>query len=239
MEEILYSDDPFWKDPSRVLHDPKRIAWIEVEDRVSLAKFLPGTPPTPAESVTVVESESNPQRVVLEANLARPGLVILADVFYPGWTLTVDNKPSTILRANRAMRGAAVEAGKHRLVYTYNPRSFRLGGEVRPGLDRRPHRIPRLDRASRVIAPGGLQSGLPLVGSALRAVGSVDESGPIDDIAGIEEKVRGADPTEPLQPFMRRSLSRSTGGSRRRGGSSWRGWSRWAWRRSLARGGSG
>ena len=28
---------------------------------------------------------------------------------------------------NRMMRGAAVEAGSHRLVYTYRPRSFRLG----------------------------------------------------------------------------------------------------------------
>ncbi|MBV8229492.1 MAG: hypothetical protein JO329_05870, partial [Planctomycetaceae bacterium] len=30
----------------------------------------------------------------------------------------------------RMMRGAAVKSGRHRLVYTYEPRSFRLGGRI-------------------------------------------------------------------------------------------------------------
>ena len=38
--------------------------------------------------------------------------------------------PPPILRVNRMMRGAAVEAGSHRLVYNYRPRSFRLGMRV-------------------------------------------------------------------------------------------------------------
>jgi hypothetical protein len=133
MEEILYPGDLFWQDSSKTLHDPRQIAWIEVDDKVSLNAYLPGSPPLPDDSVTVVSSESNPQRVVLDANLARPGLIILADVFYPGWKLTIDGEPSTILRANRLMRGAAVKAGKHRLVYTYEPLSFQVGGIVSLG----------------------------------------------------------------------------------------------------------
>jgi hypothetical protein len=130
MEEILFSNDPFWNDPGRVLFDPKRIAWVEVDDPRWLSSFLPKTGPLAGDSARMIVAESNPQRVVIEANLASPGLVILADIFYPGWTLTVDGKPETILRVNRAMRGAAVPEGKHRLVYTYEPRSFRLGGLV-------------------------------------------------------------------------------------------------------------
>jgi hypothetical protein len=53
--------------------------------------------------------------------------VILADVYYPGWTLTIDGKPAPIYRVNRLMKGAGVAAGKHHLVYTYDPRSFQLG----------------------------------------------------------------------------------------------------------------
>ncbi len=71
-----------------------------------------------------------PQRVELETTLDRPGLVILADVHYPGWTLTLDGEPAAILRANGMMRGAAVPSGRHRLVYEYRPQSFRLGGVV-------------------------------------------------------------------------------------------------------------
>ena len=53
--------------------------------------------------------------------------MILADVFYPGWKLTIDGQPAPIYRANRLMRGAAVQQGKHRLVYTYEPRSLQVG----------------------------------------------------------------------------------------------------------------
>ncbi len=50
--------------------------------------------------------------------------------YYPGWTLQIDGKSAPILRTNRLMRGAAVAAGTHRLVYRYDPLSFRLGGLV-------------------------------------------------------------------------------------------------------------
>lgn len=129
MEEILFSDDPFWQDSQRKFYDAEKLAWIEVpdEDRTGLAKYGSGKPPETGESVKYVTEESGPQRVVLDVNLTVPGIVVLAEIFYPGWKLTIDNQPAPILRANRAMRGAAVEAGKHRLVYTYDPLSFRVG----------------------------------------------------------------------------------------------------------------
>jgi uncharacterized membrane protein YfhO len=80
------------------------------------------------EPVTV--TINGPRRVELDASLAKPGLVILADIFYPGWKLTIDDKPAPIYRANRMMRAAAVEAGDHHLVYTYEPRSFYAGSIV-------------------------------------------------------------------------------------------------------------
>jgi uncharacterized membrane protein YfhO len=67
------------------------------------------------------------QRVELTATLRRPGLVILADAFAPGWHLTIDGRPARILRANHMMRGALVPPGRHALVYRYDPLSFRIG----------------------------------------------------------------------------------------------------------------
>ena len=52
---------------------------------------------------------------------------MLADVYYPGWKLTIDGEPAPIYRVNGLMRGAVVPAGNHRLVYTYPPRSFTVG----------------------------------------------------------------------------------------------------------------
>src|SRR5262249_42718416 len=80
------------------------------------------------ESVTV--SRYGPQRVELVAELKRPGLVVLADAFDPGWSLTIDGAPAPILRTNRLMRGAAGRAGKHTLGYTYSPTSFWIGAAI-------------------------------------------------------------------------------------------------------------
>ena len=49
-----------------------------------------------------------PSVVELDVNLESPGVVVLADVYYPGWELTIDGMPAPIYRINRMMRGAAV-----------------------------------------------------------------------------------------------------------------------------------
>ncbi|HEY2158209.1 MAG TPA: YfhO family protein, partial [Isosphaeraceae bacterium] len=128
MEEMLYAADPLWNDPARYSYDPKRWAWVEVADPNSLARFHPGGPAAASEAVTV--RYPSPERAELDVTLDRPGVVVLADALYPGWTLTVDDKPATIIRTNRMMRGAAVEAGKHGLVYEYRPPSFAIGKVV-------------------------------------------------------------------------------------------------------------
>jgi len=60
--------------------------------------------------------------------LESPGIVVLADIAYSGWKLTIDGKPAPVYRVNRLMRGAAVQAGTYHLIYTFNPLSFRMGG---------------------------------------------------------------------------------------------------------------
>jgi len=128
MEELLFADDLFWRDPGRTQYDPRILAWVETDDRSALNGYVSKANPTKLETVEVVEHSSN--RVVLDAVLQRPGLVILSDVFYPGWTLTIDGKSAPIHRANRLMRAAAVPEGRHRLVYTYDPASFRVGSAL-------------------------------------------------------------------------------------------------------------
>ncbi len=128
MQEILYSDDRFWHDPARTAFDPRLLVWIEQDKQLELKPFLSGKPPRPTETVEV--SYPSPRRAELEANLESPGIVVLSDIHYPGWKLTIDGQPAPIYKVNRAMRGAAVPQGSHRLVYTYEPRSFQVGGAI-------------------------------------------------------------------------------------------------------------
>ena len=41
-----------------------------------------------------------PQRAILDVTLESTGLVILSDVDYPGWQLTIDDEPAPIYRVN-------------------------------------------------------------------------------------------------------------------------------------------
>ncbi len=125
MEEMLFSNDLTWSDPHRVVYDPRRIVWLGKSDRAELAPFLPGGNPLPGETAKVVRQA--PDLLELEVELQRPGIVVLADVYYPGWTLTIDGQEAPIYRANRMMRGAAVTEGRHTLIFTYRPSTFRIG----------------------------------------------------------------------------------------------------------------
>jgi hypothetical protein len=125
IQEILYADDPLWHDATLQVFDPRMLAWIDINKRTELGPFLSGRLPGPTESVKVIYP--SPDRAEIEASLESAGLVILADVYYPGWELTIDGKPAPIYAVNGLMRGGAVPAGTHRLVYSYAPRSFLVG----------------------------------------------------------------------------------------------------------------
>ena len=130
MRHMCFEPNPFWFERDLDPVDPRRTAWIEADDPSLLAPFVGGPRSDDADRDAVTFRLYEPQRVELDVRLGRPGVVVLSDVFYPGWRLTLDGRPAEILRVNRLMRGAAVPAGPHRLVYTYAPGSFRLGAAL-------------------------------------------------------------------------------------------------------------
>ena len=68
------------------------------------------------------------ERVVeIEAELAHPGLVVLADAFYPGWVALVDGRPAPVIPTNHLFRGVPAPAGTHRIRFEYRPPSVAIG----------------------------------------------------------------------------------------------------------------
>jgi len=55
------------------------------------------------------------------------GELILRDLDYPCWSVTVDGLPAESLRIDNLFRGVRVDAGEHHVVWTYRPRSFLIG----------------------------------------------------------------------------------------------------------------
>jgi hypothetical protein len=123
-----FGDDLTGSFPSIPTADLRSVAYIEADDPGALAPYRSGGPAGATESVTV--RYDSPTRVVLEAYLDRPGLIVLADIFDPGWRLAIDGHRAPIWCANLSMRAAAVTAGPHRMVYTYEPASVKAGAWV-------------------------------------------------------------------------------------------------------------
>ena len=69
-------------------------------------------------------------RVRLEADLRQPGYVVLSDTYDPGWTATVDGRPSRVERANGAFRAVRLEAGRHLVEMVYRPASVVAGAAL-------------------------------------------------------------------------------------------------------------
>jgi hypothetical protein len=63
-------------------------------------------------------------RVEVEVESMRPGVLILHEPYYPGWFVEVDGEPARLLRANVLFRGVEVGEGTHRVVFSYEPFSW-------------------------------------------------------------------------------------------------------------------
>jgi hypothetical protein len=90
--------------------------------------MLPAEAPQPASPAEIVRYDN--QSVGIEAVAQRDGLLVLADQYFGGWEVTVDGQPATVLRVNHFMRGVPLSAGKHRVEFTFAPRSLAIGGAL-------------------------------------------------------------------------------------------------------------
>jgi hypothetical protein len=68
-----------------------------------------------------------PDRIEVEASLPEPGLLVLAEIWYPGWQVTVDGQARPVERVADILRGVSLDAGTHQVVFAYSPASVRWG----------------------------------------------------------------------------------------------------------------
>lgn len=69
----------------------------------------------------------SPLGVEIAVKTDRAGLLMLNDTDYPGWKVYVDGQSKPILHADYLFRGVFVDAGMHKVVFAYEPDSFKFG----------------------------------------------------------------------------------------------------------------
>jgi len=66
-------------------------------------------------------------RVELIAQTSAPAYLVLSDVYYPGWTATIDDQPTDVYPADFAFQAVLVPAGSHRVRFQFEPLAWRWG----------------------------------------------------------------------------------------------------------------
>lgn len=75
-------------------------------------------------------SDYQANQVTLVVTSANGGEVVLTDLFYPGWDVTIDNEPANAHRVDGLFRGITVAPGQHTVVWTFRPTSVRNGAII-------------------------------------------------------------------------------------------------------------
>lgn len=81
-----------------------------------------------AESVRFRSWETD--RMVMDVNTEAPALLVLSELYYPGWRAKVNGKAAAIYRVDGALRGIWAPAGSNRVELDYAPLTFYAGGAI-------------------------------------------------------------------------------------------------------------
>jgi len=103
--ETVADDEEQLKRMASPQFDPRKVAYVE--SAVNLPESVQG-------AANIVDE--NPTHVSVSVQMESAGLLVLADLWDPGWHAYVNGSAAPILRANHALRGVMVPAGTSRVM---------------------------------------------------------------------------------------------------------------------------
>ena len=77
-------------------------------------------------TANVVLTKYEPNNMTYTVNSAKGGVVVFSEVYYPGWSATIDGQPAELGRVNYILRALNVKAGKHEVVLDFHPSSISI-----------------------------------------------------------------------------------------------------------------
>ena len=73
-------------------------------------------------SVAVITAYE-PNRLTYDVNSGKGGVLVFSEIYYPGWTATVDGEPVELGRVDYVLRALNVKPGRHEVVLSFFPKS--------------------------------------------------------------------------------------------------------------------
>ena len=98
--------------------DPARTVVVEEPLAVPSADGVPGT-------VQWISRKN--ASLQLRVDNETQSVLVLSQIFYPGWKAFVDGKQTPVFAADYALTGITIGPGSHDVVFTFDPLSFKIG----------------------------------------------------------------------------------------------------------------
>ena len=126
--EILPDDEAQLRRLKDPAFDPDR-AVILSEMPPALADST-AAPIESSEKVRIEWKQPSPNRLEVTVRTNKRGVLVLSQIFYPGWQVSIDGVEAPILRADYALTGVVLKEGLQSVNFAYRPASFRVGAAV-------------------------------------------------------------------------------------------------------------
>ena len=65
-----------------------------------------------------------PNQLTYEVNSGKGGVVVFSEIYYPGWTATVDGEEQELGRVNYVLRALRMKPGRHQVVLSFFPKTI-------------------------------------------------------------------------------------------------------------------
>ena len=80
----------------------------------------------PQQSTSVVTLKKyEPNELTYSVQSQKGGVVVFSEIYYPGWTATVDGQDVPVGRVNYILRAISVKPGQHTVVLTFKPQTIK------------------------------------------------------------------------------------------------------------------
>lgn len=75
----------------------------------------------------------NPNRIDVDIEVNKPSMLVLTEVWYPGWEAKIDGRLTKVYRVNYCQRGVWLEKGRHEVRFRFWPLAWRWGASISLG----------------------------------------------------------------------------------------------------------
>lgn len=65
-----------------------------------------------------------PNKIMVATSATRRGIILLSEIYYPGWRAKLDGMPVPIIRADQVLRAVVIPEGEHKIEFIYRPTFF-------------------------------------------------------------------------------------------------------------------